>query len=75
AETPAPAAPATPVPAGDHAGLVGRRVTVTLANGDRHTGLLRAADDRRVTLAVPMGSGSMEYFFQITEIDSIKEVE
>ena len=26
-------------------------------------------------VAVPMGSGSMEYFFQVTEIDSIKEVE
>ncbi|MBL7249640.1 hypothetical protein [Alloalcanivorax marinus] len=72
--------PATPVndpatPDGDYAGLVGRRVTVTLADGDRRTGLLRAADDRRVTLAVPMGSGSMEYFFPLTEIDTIEEVQ
>ena len=77
-ETPAASAQAATVPAapgGQYDGLVGRRVMVILTDGERRDGLLRAADDRQVTLAVPMGSGSMEYFFPLTEIDRIEEVQ
>ena len=53
--------------------LIGRRVTVTLTSGEQHQGLLRGLDQRQLTLAVPMGAGSMEYFFPIEDIDTLKE--
>ncbi|MFP1683953.1 hypothetical protein ACLD0W_15675 [Alloalcanivorax sp. C16-1] len=52
---------------------IGRRVTVTLTSGERRQGILRALDQRRLTLAVPMGAGSMEYFFPIEDIETLKE--
>lgn len=52
---------------------IGRRVTVTLTSGERRRGVLRALDQRRLTLAVPMGAGSMEYFFPIEDIETLKE--
>jgi len=67
---------ASPVPEGSDNGyqdLIGRPVTVILNQGDRHQGTLEALNDRRLTLAVAMGSGRMEYFFNLEDVASIKE--
>lgn len=67
------AAPAGPATLAGAEQWIGRRVTVTLTSGERRQGVLRALDQRRLTLAVPMGAGSMEYFFPIEDIETLKE--
>jgi hypothetical protein len=50
-------------------------VTVTLENGERHRGTLVDVDKRRVTLAVAMGSGKVEYFYDLGDVASIEEAQ
>jgi small nuclear ribonucleoprotein (snRNP)-like protein len=54
--------------------LVGRRVTVTLADGGGRTGILRTVAEDHVALAVPMGAGSVEYLFDLDDIASVTAV-
>lgn len=51
--------------------LVGRQVTVTLTNGGGRTGILRTVAEDHIALAVPMGSGSVEYLFDLSDIASL----
>ena len=56
-------------------GLIGGPVTVTLESGERHRGTLVDVDKRRVTLAVAMGSGKVEYFYDLGDVASIEEAQ
>lgn len=70
--------PARSAPHGDGApyqGLIGHPVTVTLDNGERRRGTLVAVGETRVTLAVAMGSGEVEYFYDLGKVASIKEAQ
>ena len=53
----------------------GGPVTVTLESGERHRGTLVDVDKRRVTLAVAMGSGKVEYFYDLGDVASIEEAQ
>ena len=56
-------------------GLIGGPVTVTLESGERHRGTLVDVDKRRVTLAVAMGSGKVEYFYDLGDVASIEDAQ
>ena len=77
-ETAAAPAPERAAPDDDGApyqGLIGGPVTVTLESGERHRGTLVDVDKRRVTLAVAMGSGKVEYFYDLGDVASIEEAQ
>lgn len=77
-ETAAAPAPERAAPDEDGApyqGLIGGPVTVTLESGERHRGTLVDVDKRRVTLAVAMGSGKVEYFYDLGDVASIEEAQ
>lgn len=52
--------------------LVGQSVTVTADEGPARTGLLQSVEPDHITLSVPMGSGNMEYFYDLNSIRSIE---
>ncbi len=70
---PAPDRPARESGGMPYQGLIGGPVTVTLESGERHRGTLVHVDERRVTLAVAMGSGKVEYFYDLGKVASIEE--
>lgn len=71
----APERPATENGEAQYEHLIGVPVTVTLDTDERHQGTLVAVDDRRVTLSVAMGSGEVEYFFDLDTVTSIEEAQ
>lgn len=58
-------------PEGPWRRLIGHKVVVRLHNGDTHTGLLRGIQPDHVTLAVSLGSGTLEYTFELRDIVAI----
>lgn len=56
-----------------YAPLVGQRVVITGIDGKSRTGILRAADKIKLTLAVRVEAGVLEYFYAPSEITSVTE--
>ena len=52
--------------------MLGQSVTVTADEGPSRTGLLQTVESDHITLSVPMGSGNMEYFYDLNSIRSIE---
>ena len=75
ASAPAPERPVQEEGATPYQGLIGGPVTVTLESGERHRGTLVDVDEQRVTLAVAMGSGKVEYFYDVGKVASIEEAQ
>lgn len=73
--TPAPERLAPEAGGAHYQDLIGDPVTVTLDTGERHRGTLVAVDEKRVTLAVTMGSGQVEYFHDLEHVASIEEAQ
>src|SRR5690606_8588604 len=76
---PAPEASAGAVPAEEaapsaHAGLIGRLVRITGHDGRSRTGVLSAATATQLTLEVPVGSGTLEYYYRPEEVDALEQV-
>jgi hypothetical protein len=57
-----------------HAGLVGRMVRITSHDGRSRTGVLSAATATQLTLEVPVGSGTLEYYYRPEEVDALEQV-
>lgn len=57
-----------------HAGLVGRMVRITGHDGRSRTGVLSAATATQLTLEVPVGSGTLEYYYRPEEVDALEQV-
>ena len=55
-------------------GLEGRRVRITNKDGKSRTGRLASVEDETVTLTVPMGGGSVDYYYELSEIDQFEAV-
>ncbi|EKF74826.1 hypothetical protein A11A3_06325 [Alcanivorax hongdengensis A-11-3] len=54
--------------------LQGKEVTVTAGDGSQRRGILTGVESDHVTLSVPMGAGSMEYFYDLDSISNIEAV-
>ena len=54
--------------------LTGRQVRVSGRDGRVRTGVLRSVDERQLTLEVPVGSGTLEYYYQPDEIAHLEQV-
>lgn len=52
--------------------MIGKSVTVKADEGPARTGLLLSVETDHITLSVPMGSGTMEYFYDLNSIQSIE---
>lgn len=52
--------------------LVGKKVIIETNDGPKRTGVLQSVVDNKLTLSVPVGAGSMEYFY---ELHSIRHIE
>lgn len=52
--------------------LEGRRVRITEVDGDARTGKLRSVDEDTITLTVPMGGGSVDYYYDVSDIDQFE---
>lgn len=55
--------------------LEGRRVEITASDGDTRTGRLSRVSEREITLTVPMGGGSVDYYYEPAEIRSFQRAE
>ena len=75
AAAPAPERPAPENGGAPYQDLIGGPVAVTLENGERHRGTLVDVDGKRVTLSVAMGSGKVEYFYDLGNVASIEETQ
>ena len=75
AAAPSPEGPAPEQGGTPYQGLIGGPVTVTLESGERHRGTLVDVDEKRVTLAVAMGSGKVEYFYDVGNVAAIEEAQ
>jgi hypothetical protein len=64
-----PVAPETPYQA-----LLGRQVRVTTGDGKTQEGRLQAVEGGRITLTVPVGAGTVEYFHALPDIVSMEAV-
>lgn len=53
--------------------LQGKQVTVTAEDGQSRTGVLQSVEQDHITLSVPMGAGTMEYFYDLKSIRNIEE--
>lgn len=72
-DTPTQAAPAEAAPApGELAAFLNKDVAVTGKDGRTRTGRVTAVTERKLTLTVQVGSGSLNYYYAPDEIQSIK---
>lgn len=55
--------------------LEGKRVTITAMDGESRTGILKAVGEREITLTVPMGGGSVDYYYKPDEIRSFERAD
>lgn len=56
----------------EYRSLIGQSVTVIVEEGAARTGVLQAVETNHITLSVPVGSGNMEYFYDLNSIQSIE---
>lgn len=56
----------------EYRALIGQSVTVTADEGQARTGVLQTVETDHITLSVPLGSGNMEYFYDLNSIRSIE---
>lgn len=54
--------------------LEGRRVRITNREGKSRTGKLASVEEDTITLTVPMGGGSVDYYYEPSEIDQFEAV-
>ena len=52
--------------------LIGKKVVIEASDGSKRTGVLQSLVDDQLTLSVPVGAGSMEFFY---DLDSIRHIE
>ena len=66
--------PAEELAPSPHASQVGRMVRITGHDGRSRTGVLTAATAIQLTLEVPVGSGTLEYYYRPEEVDALEQV-
>lgn len=54
-----------------YANLVGKNVIIVTKDGKSRAGVLQAVDEKQIKLGVRLGSGTLEYFYVPSDIESI----
>ena len=54
-----------------YANLIGKNVVIVTKDGKSRAGVLQAVDEKKIKLGVRLGSGTLEYFYAPSDIESI----